>query len=195
MIEETREDQHMKWFTKLILLAFLAICATWAVAGGAQYDRVLRIHYRDMLLNAAKAYERKDFDDAFKLIRRDACAGDKGSQAALGKMYLLGQGVQRNDLIGYAWLKTAGEYQFMGTRSVTRKLHEAMTPKQRQIADSKADELLRLYGMQATGVSCNRGSSQGGNIKDMVVCQPRSTGSIADSSRLELRRCEHTAPD
>ncbi|MGA9421789.1 MAG: hypothetical protein WBW61_05450 [Rhodanobacteraceae bacterium] len=160
-----------------------------------KFERVFSTAYRDRLLNAAKAYDRGDYDHAFKLIRRNACAGDKSSQAALGKMYLLGQGVERNDLIGYAWLKTAGEYQFMKTRAVARKLHQAMTPKQREVADAKAHELLRLYGMRASGMSCETRASQGGHITDMVYCQPRSAGSIADSAHIELRRCAQPAPD
>lgn len=173
----------------------LGLCAAGAAASDREFDRVFSTDYRDMLLNAAKAYDRGDYDHAFKLIRRDACAGDKSSQAALGKMYLLGQGVERNDLIGYAWLETAGEYQFMRTRGIARKLHQAMTPKQRAVADAKADELLRLYGMRASGMSCAARASQGGHINDMVYCQPRSAGSIADSSHIELRRCAHSAPD
>ncbi|HET6546788.1 MAG TPA: hypothetical protein VFG55_08600 [Rhodanobacteraceae bacterium] len=178
----------MKICAALALFALMGTPMASAAPVDKGFERVYRSAYRDMIRDAARAYDGGDYDEAFTLFRRNACAGDKSSQAALGEMYLLGQGVARNDLIGYAWLKVAAEFRFPGYQSVTRRLHDAMTPGQREIADARADELIRLYGLRATGMSCNARASRGGHITDSVVCTPREDGSM-----VRLRRCEDDA--
>ncbi len=55
----------------------------------SKFDRVMLSSYSDLLRDAASAYGSKRFDKAFELFQRSACAGDKQSQSALGRMYLL----------------------------------------------------------------------------------------------------------
>src|SRR5664279_3382894 len=76
----------------------------------AVFERVPEDVYQQMLHDGGMAYEHKDYPQAFKLTQRTACAGDKTSQEMLGRMYVLGQGVARDDLTGYAWLKLAAEF-------------------------------------------------------------------------------------
>ena len=69
-------------------------------------------------------------------------------------MYLLGQGVARDDLTGYAWLKVAAEKIFPGYQTIVRELEQAMKPEQRKLADAGAAAKIREYGLAASGVSC-----------------------------------------
>lgn len=178
---------------RIVLLALLgtivvAIAIT-ARAASEDFERVLPGDYRDMLLNARNAYDGKRYDEAFHAFQRTACGGDKQSQSALGRMYLLGQGVARDDLTGYAWLKVAAEVRFRGYQAIVQKIEQAMTPAQHRIADPEAARLVGLYGLRATNMSCNLSASQGGHIQDNIVCTPRP-----DGTQLLLRRCVADKP-
>lgn len=160
-----------------------------ASAAGEDFERVLHGQYTTMLRDAKKAYEGKRYEQAFTAFQRTACAGDKESQSAIGRMYLLGQGVSRNDLTGYAWLKVAAETRMRGYQQIVDKLEQAMTPAQREIANKQAATLIDQYGLRATNMSCNLSSSRGGLIQDAVVCTPRSEG-----LQVLLKRCVAPAP-
>jgi hypothetical protein len=149
------------------------------------FEQVQSGAYTAILDDATKAYEKKEFARAFDLNRRAACGGDKTSQAILGRMYVLGQGTQRDEIAGYAWIKLAAEFSYADYTSLARKLEAAMTPDQRVRANAQADALRKLYGLAATGMSCHAESRRGAYLLDSVVCTPQSAG----GGRLELRRC------
>src|SRR3954468_8888559 len=79
-------------------------------ADDAAFDRVFESVYTDLLFVSKTAYQGKRYDEAFPLMKKASCAGDKESQWMLGHMYLLGQGVDRDDFTGYAWIKVAAEF-------------------------------------------------------------------------------------
>lgn len=147
-----------------------------ASAASADFERVLPGDYTTMLRDAKKTYERKHFDEAFHPFQHTACAGDTESQSAIGRMYLLGQRMARNDFTGYAWLKVADATRMRSYQSIVEKLEQAMTPAQRAVADPQAATLVSQDGLRATNTSCTPASSRGGLIKDDVVCTPLSEG-------------------
>lgn len=179
--------------TKTVLCILVSL-TLWIVAlpvsaASADFEAVLPIDYAMMLRNAKKAYEGKRYDEAFRGFQRTACAGDKESQSAMGRMYLLGQGVTRNDISGYAWLKVAAETKMRGYQSIVDKLEQAMTAPQRAVADPLAATLISQYGLRASHMSCNLSASRGGLIQDGVVCTPRTEG-----NQFLLRRCVANNP-
>lgn len=157
----------------------------------ADFERMDLVKYRTVLRDAFNAYTNKRYEDAFHSFQRAACAGDKSAQSAVGRMYLLGQGVQRNDLTGYAWLAVAAEFVFPKYQSIVAQLKAAMNPEQLKLASAREDELKRLYGFAATNMSCEMTSSvtSGSNIKDAIQCMPRAEG-----SQVLVRRCVDGAP-
>ncbi len=170
---------------RILLAALLATIASAAVAGdGRAFERVFPNEYRDILRRAALAYDAKRYDEAFALFQRGACAGDKQSQSVLGRMYLLGQGVARDDVHGYAWLKVAAEKIFPGYQKIVRELEQAMKPEQRKLADAEAAAKIREYGLAASGMSCQTHASRGGHIVDEIFCTPRR-----EADALLLKRC------
>jgi TPR repeat protein len=183
----------------VVVSAFFLAAITSAVAAGAppkDFEIVLRSEYFDLHRNAALAYEKKQYDDAFKKFHRLACAGDKPSQAVLGEMYLTGKGVQRNDLTGYEWFKLAAEYNFGAYQKATKTIEGLLSPAQAQFTASRVTELLSVYGMRATNMSCQVGSSTwtASNLKDSVQCTPDS---VNNGSQFLLHRCvdeKDTAP-
>lgn len=170
--------RYVLWI--LVLLPFAA-----AAADDPVYEHVQPGAYTDMLRDASAAYDKQDYDRAFALNRRAACAGDKTSQAILGRMYVLGQGTPRDELTGYAWIKVAAEFSFAEYTSLARKLEAAMEPDRRAQANAKADALRKDYGLAATGMSCHGESRRGVYLIDSVVCTPPNDG----GGTLRLRRC------
>ena len=186
----TMEEGPMAKTVPLVLLgAALFMRVTTALAASADFERVFPSDYRDMLFRAKNAYDGKRYDEAFHLFQKTACAGDKESQSAVGRMYLLGQGVTRDDFAGYAWLKVAAEVRFRGYQMIVQKLEQAMTPQQRAIADPEAAKLIDLYGLRATNMSCDAAASRRGHVIDSVICTPQR-----DGPQLLLRQCVAATP-
>ena len=177
---------------KLIRPVLLVLGAFWSLVAAnagkaseeARFDRVFPSVYTDLLFNAQTAYQGKRYDDAFPLMKKAACAGDKESQWTLGHMYLLGQGVERDDLAGYSWLKVAAEFQSSEYRSTVEKIEKAIGAKQLPAVSAEAQEYLDAYGLRTTRMSCNRAASQHGHIMDRIVCVPQYDGQLA-----MLRQC------
>jgi hypothetical protein len=171
---------------KKSLFAAIVVCAAVAHASdNAGFERVPTDKYADMLREGGIAYDHKDYARAFELNKRTACAGDKTSQAILARMYLLGQGIARNDYAGYAWIKLAAEIKFGDFTSLSRKIEGALTPPQLAQAQAAAAELRKNYGLAATSMSCRGESRHGAYIIDSVVCTPQSDG----GGMVLLRRC------
>src|SRR5690349_4585551 len=138
------------------LIIFAAIASMFSFTAMASpyssddFERMLPEKFYAIARDAGRAYQDKKFDDAFRLFQRAACAGDKTSQAAIGRMYLLGQGTRHSDLTGYAWLAVATERLFPAYQSLVEKLHDAMTPEQLKLASARVDEIKRYYGLATT---------------------------------------------
>lgn len=165
----------------------LVVATTPLVAAPASYDEFDRVYpaeFRDTLRDAKLAYGKEDYAKAFRLFERTACAGDKSSQSALGRMYLLGQGTERDDLTGYAWLKLASEVIFPGYQRIVRDLEAAMDARQLALAREGSKQLAELYGISATRISCHKSASRRGFIVDEIICTPHE-----DGNQYLLRRC------
>ncbi|MEO7433724.1 MAG: hypothetical protein ABIR62_17290 [Dokdonella sp.] len=180
----------MKGFVVLAVLLG-GVASSSLVHGSASegVDRVSARTCREMLYDAKKAYDGKHDDTAPALFTRTACAGDKGSQWALGRMYLLGQGSGRDDLSGYAWMKVADEVPFSTYPPVIAKIEASLPTDQRTIAAADAKAEIDAYGLRATNMSCNKRASRGGHILDSIVRTPEFNG-----SSVLLRRCIDASP-
>ena len=167
------------------LIAATAACAfafgagTAGAGDEARFERVFTSIYTDLLFNSKTAYQAKRYDEAFPLMEKAACAGDKESQWMLGHMYLLGQGVERDDLAGYSWIKAASEFNQAEYRKAVDQIEHAINASQLPAAKAEAQKYVDAYGLRATHMSCNRSASQGGHIMDRITCTPRYDGQLA----------------
>ena len=155
----------------------------------AAFERVFQSVYTDLLFNSKTAYQSKRYDEAFPLMKKASCAGDKESQWMLGHMYLLGQGVARDDFTGYAWIKVAAEFNSSEYRSTAETIERAIDPKQLPAVQADARKFIDAYGLRTTHMSCNRAASQHGHIMDRIICTPRYDGQLA-----LLRQCVDAVP-
>lgn len=169
---------------------FVHACTAFALAAAlharaadtpadAGFERVFPSVYDDLLLNAKTAYQAKRYDEAFPLMKKAACTGDKESQWMVGHMYLLGQGVARDDFTGYAWIKVAAEFNSAEYRGTAEKIEKAIDPKQLPAVQAEAHTFADQYNLRATHMSCNRAASQHGHIMDRIICTPRYDGQLA----------------
>jgi len=167
------------------LILALGACATAFAADNALFDRVQTGVYADLQHEATLAYDRKDYVRAFELNRRIACAGDKTSQAILGRMYLLGVGTARDEISGYAWIRLAADFGFRDFTALSRKLEAALTPEQSTQGAARVAALRANYGPAATNTSCHGEARHGALLIDAVICTPESSGIGYEL----LRRC------
>ena len=154
----------------------------------AKFQVVKQTISTNMIRDASQAYGRKHYDEAFEKFQRLACAGDKQSQSALGRMYMLGEGTKRDDLTGYAWLKLAAEMVYPKYQAVVKQIEMAMTPEQSKVAGELVADLSARYSFSASRMGCTLSASKGGHIIDQIICTPQNQG-----TRLLLRKCDIAA--
>ncbi len=142
--------------------------------------------WRYMLKDAHAAYEREDYDKAFKLYSRNACLGDKSSQFALGTMYLLGQGTQPDGMRAYAWYKVAAESGDLDYTKALKRIEPLIPAEHRGASDDLAADYLSRFGAKATNVSCQRRAEAGTRISELE-CKPPIDPRTA---KIEVRICE-----
>lgn len=164
--------------TTRLLASVLGLCIVipaWTT-DKADFSRVPSAGYTHELHEGMRAYNRKDYEQAFALLRRAACAGDKTSQAMVSRMYILGHGTHKDDLKGYAWIRTAAEFRFRDFTSLAHRLEQALTPEQRTTGNALANEYRKRYGLVATHMDCQGEARPGAKIVDRVICAPENAG-------------------
>ncbi|HVF35000.1 MAG TPA: hypothetical protein VND91_06720 [Candidatus Saccharimonadia bacterium] len=166
--------------------AGLALAAGTALATDDAFERMTYNEFRLMLRDAHMAYQREDHAKAFELYSRNACTGDKGSQFALGSMYLFGEGTQADGMKAYAWLASAAEAREPRFQSEFRKLDQVIPSEHRDAAKRAADDVIARYGMHATNVSCSMRAEAGTKIASLD-CKPPVD---PRSGYVEIKRCE-----
>lgn len=113
-----------------ILLALVA-----AVSGTVQAD----------VFTAQTAYNKGDFEQAFKEFKELAELGQPTAQYDLAIMYARGAGVQPNELYAYAWASIAADNGFDAARELQGKLRPDLSPASRQ----RISEIRDRFGPKA----------------------------------------------
>ena len=163
-----------------VLLPFLLLLwSASALSNDARdFENMARSAFYGLTSEADNAYANKQYDLAFPKYQRLACAGDKASQAMLGRMYFSGQGVAQNDFQGYLWFKLAAEFDFPAYRAPVKKIESVLSAEQVKAFSAAAEQLRDNYGIRATNMSCKPHSSStfSSNMKDTVICVPKLEG-------------------
>ena len=148
-----------------------------------------RMKFKDYLLilrDAHLAHQKKQFDRALELYQRNACGGDKGSQFALGSMYLLGEGTAQDALTAYAWLKSAAEAKEPRYLKAVASLEAAIPAEHRAAAAAAANKVIALYGLAATHQKCDMRAEAGTRIAEQECNPPVDIR----NSMVEVKLCE-----
>jgi TPR repeat protein len=88
------------------------------------------------LYTAVAAYEKKDFPRAFELFRELAEIGHPMAQETLAVMYVRGEGVPRDNVLGYAWAVITQENGLTANvQPIIDQVGPRLSPSSRKIAD------------------------------------------------------------
>ncbi len=164
----------------------LGLAAGTADATDDAFERMTYNEFRLMLRDAHMAYQRDDHARAFELYTRNACTGDKGSQFALGSMYLFGEGTAADGMKAYAWLASAAEAREPRYQNEFEKLDKVIPSEHRAGARQAADKVLSRYGMDATNLSCSMRAGAGTRISSLD-CKPSID---PRNGYVEVKRCD-----
>ena len=113
-------------------------------------------------------YEKGEYEQALGLLKETAALGMKRSQYILGFMFLRGEGVSRNPLIGLAWMGLATESGNEEWRETYTPMYEALNDAQRTVLDRKIAEYRGKYGAVVQGVTCAKTKIVGSRKVDWV---------------------------
>jgi TonB family protein len=98
------------------------------------------------LHSAEAAYAKKEFDRAFREFQELAELGHRYSQENLAVMYVTGEGVKRDNVLGYAWARIASE---QGDSEVVTGIITQLEPHMKDGARRRAEELRAKFGHEA----------------------------------------------
>ena len=95
---------------------------------------------------AEKAYAKQDFAQAFALYRELAELGHPLSQESLAVMYVNGEGVKRDNVLGYGWAVIANEN---GRSDIAQNIISQIEPHLTDAARKRVAELKAQFGKAA----------------------------------------------
>ncbi|HEV7609891.1 MAG TPA: hypothetical protein VGO61_21325 [Steroidobacteraceae bacterium] len=98
------------------------------------------------LYGADAAYRAKDFSRAFELYRELAELGHAESQETLAIMYVNGEGVKRDNMLGYAWATLVLEQR---PSEVAQNIYAQLHPHLTESGRKTAEELRARFGKDA----------------------------------------------
>jgi uncharacterized protein len=102
------------------------------------------------LYSAAAAVEKQDFAHAFELYREVAEMGRLEGQENLAVSYVNGEGVKRDNVLGFAWAQIAREN---GGGEEMQKIIDAIQPHLTEAAKARVAELQAKFGKEGLQTS------------------------------------------
>lgn len=127
------------------------------------------------MLHAQQAITSRDYDKAFELYGQAAEWGHNGAQYVLGEMYLRGEGTEKNEVLGLAWLDVAAESRNRDFVKAHKNAAASLSDSDVQKAEKLADKISAVYGIEAAQLTCKREMRVGSNIK-ITNCYHKSAG-------------------
>jgi TPR repeat protein len=120
---------------KVLRALFLVLAGAWAPVAWAD------------LYQASAAAEKGDFARAFPLFRELAELGHAEAQENLAVMYVNGEGVARDNILGYAWAKLSLEQD--SARKAAASIVAQLEPRMTATARARVAEVHAQFGAEA----------------------------------------------
>ncbi len=124
--------RHTLVFLIATLLSFSATAEMFEI------DRISLLYDKES--RGARAYVEGRYESAFQLVSDTASKGMKESQYLLSLMFLKGEGVDKNILIGLGWLGVAIESGDEEWNNTFNTLYASMNDTQRAMIDDKVKD-------------------------------------------------------
>ncbi|MDH4109552.1 MAG: sel1 repeat family protein [Gammaproteobacteria bacterium] len=146
-----------------VIALLLAMPALAALYGLTQIDNLYENE-----TSGLKFYEKGEYEQALTLLRETAALGLKRSQYILGFMFLKGEGVERNALLGLAWMGLATESGNEDWQASYDQLYGTLNDTQKAMLQRKIEEYRAKYGAVAQGITCAKTKIVGSRKVDWV---------------------------
>ncbi|HHL31493.1 MAG TPA: hypothetical protein ENJ41_02830 [Oceanospirillales bacterium] len=153
---------------RLILAVLLLILAHFAIAAG--HDSTTETYLFSKEREGIRLYRKGKYKKAYKKLYETATWGLKDSQYFLAIMYLKGQHVKQDIVIGMGLLAVANESKIKQRVELYDSIYRKLTPAQIQQVDAKVLDYIEKFGMQAKGMKCSK-SKDVGSRRPVVNCQ------------------------
>ena len=105
---------------------------------------------------AMQNYRSENYAEAYEQLEKTAPLGFKQSQYYLAFLYLKGQHVKKDMLVGMGWLGVAKESGDKEMVTLYNQLYGAFNQAQKDAVDKKVAEYVSLYGMEQQNVKCEK---------------------------------------
>lgn len=136
----------------LLILPLVIAAPVLAAEQQAQKESVKDIQKDEE--RGVRDYMRGRYEQAYPLLWNAARHGFKNAQYTLGVMYLKGQGVDQDFIVGTAWLGVSTEVPVEQWTSAFRSVVSAMGQEQRTLLRDKLVKYIEYYGVKTQGMNC-----------------------------------------
>ncbi|KRA54287.1 hypothetical protein ASD77_06625 [Pseudoxanthomonas sp. Root65] len=142
---------------RLIVLGILLAIASGASAQGKKHQNNLlsamstegfMAYHPDLRWrrDGLLAYNRGDYPEALRRLKKGAYFGDKPSQAMVADMYWRGIGVEQDRALAYAWIDLSAERLYPDMVAFRERYWAELTESERRDALMRGREVYALYG-------------------------------------------------
>lgn len=144
---------------QILVLFFGMLLSVPAIAALYDQDQINALYEKQM--DGIHAYEAGDYGAAFKVLSNGATKGLKDSQYLVALMFMKGEGVTKNLLVGLGWLGVAIESGNEEWTEMYDSLYAALNDRQRAMVDEQVKRYVDKYGGRVQGVSCAKRTAVG----------------------------------
>lgn len=90
-------------------------------------------------------YQNKQYEEAFKIFHSMAEIGEYNAMRNLGVMYFRGESVEKNPILGYAWVDTAEKALGLSEKRLSDTIFKTLSSDEKQQALTKAQEVYAQF--------------------------------------------------
>lgn len=117
-----------------------------------------------------RSHKKGHYKKAYKNLYETATWGLKDSQYFLALMYLKGQHVKQNTLIGMGLLAVANEAKIKERRDLYETIYNNLSESEKSLVDAQATDYIAKFGIKVKGYTCSDAQDLGSR-KKVVNCQ------------------------
>jgi len=156
-------------FKYIIVILLLMFCIQLNAKDENQNTSITEVSLLSKERTGIKAHKKGDYKKAYKNLYESAVWGRKDSQYFLSLMYLKGQHVKQDTIIGMALLAVANEAKIKERRALYSTIYNALSESEKILVDAKATEYIDKFGMKVKGMTCSEAQDLGSR-KKVVDC-------------------------
>jgi len=189
----------MKFRISVLILLALGLASANAQEAIPQSDReilfpnpAVDLNYAKLQKLADKYYEKGQYTKAYKVYSEDlALLGDKFAQFRAGYMHFTGEGVAKDPVAAYAWMRLASERGAEQLTTAAGQVWDQLDAEQRTRAQAQFQQLQARYGDRVLlarlieederTLKTTTGSRLGQASANSRVYNPSVRGSVTDA--------------